>query len=46
MGTLSYMLLMGAAVTVVVGLVVQMVGTFVFGALTLGVGVREWWANK
>jgi len=46
METLSNILLMGAAVTVVVGLMVQMVGTFLFGALTLGVGVRDWWVNK
>jgi hypothetical protein len=46
METLSNILLMGAAVTVVVGLLVQMVGTFLFGTLTLAVGVREWWGNR
>ena len=46
MEALSYILLMGAAVAVVLGLLVQLVGTFLFGALTLGVGVRDWWANK
>jgi len=46
MDTLFHILLIGAAVTVVMGLLVQMVGTFLFGALTVGVGVREWWVNK
>jgi hypothetical protein len=46
MGTFSYILLMGAAVTVAVGLLVQMVGTFLVSALTLGVGVRDWWVHR
>ena len=46
MGTFFYILLIGAAAAVVVGLLVQIVGTFLFGALTLGVGVRDWWLNK
>jgi hypothetical protein len=46
METLFYILIIGAAATVVVGLLVQIVGTFLFGALTLGVGVRDWWVDK
>jgi len=46
MGTLFYILLVGAAVGVVVGLLVQMLGTFLFGALTLAAGVRDTWVNK
>jgi hypothetical protein len=46
METLFHILLIGAAVGLVVGLLVQLIGTFLFGALTLGVGVREWWVNK
>ncbi len=46
MDTLFHILLIGAAVGVVLGLLVQIVGTFLFGALTLGVGVCEWWVNK
>ena len=46
MDTLFHILLIGAAVGVVLGLLVQIIGTFLFGTLTLGVGVREWWVNK
>ena len=46
METLFYILVIGAAVAVGVGLLVQIVGTFLFAALTLGVGVRDWWVNK
>ena len=46
MGTVLYILLIGAAVVVVMGLLVQLVGTFLFGALTVAVGVRDLWANK
>ncbi|MGD2075675.1 MAG: hypothetical protein PVG38_12265 [Gammaproteobacteria bacterium] len=46
METLFNILLIGAAVGVVVGLLVQIVGTVLFGVLTFGVGAREWWVNK
>ncbi len=46
METFFYMLIIGAAVGMVLGLLVQIVGTFLIGALTVGVGVRDWWVNK
>lgn len=46
METFYQVLLVAASATVIVGLIVQMVGTVLFATLTVGVGVREWWVNR
>lgn len=46
MDTFFYLLLVAATVTVMVGLLVQMVGAVLFAALTVGVGVNDWWTGR
>ena len=46
METLLYIVLVAAAAIVLLGLAVQMAGAVLVSALTLGVGVREWWLNR
>ena len=46
METFFYLILVAATLTVVVGLLVQMVGAVLFAALTVGVGVNDWWTGR
>jgi hypothetical protein len=44
--SLIQIVLIGAAAAVVVGLVVQIAGAFLVGALTASVGVHDWVSNR
>ena len=46
MESLIQIVLIGAAAAAVVGLVVQIAGAFLVGALTASVGVHDWVSNR